>query len=156
MDKAHGKQFNKEGVAKDHPTSLQKFKTAMSWIGPALLDVIPGMQEVGVGLTAGRLAAQGIAQGAKAGIKAGAKAGAKAVEKKGAKEAAKDAAKKAGKAGKDQAKDAAKDQAQQQAQGNQQPDVNYKAETDQQKQAAQDHRAFFSFGCVMLEANAGS
>ena len=128
LDKAHSQQFNKNGVAKDHPSALKKFEKAMEWIGTAALDIIPGMEEVGAGLTVGRLAAEGIEQGASAGAKAAAKQGAKKAAEQAAKKGAKKGAKEAGK--------------QLENNNGQQPPPprNYKAETQQEKQQAQDNR----------------
>ena len=54
---AHSAQFNKEGVAKEHPTTWQKFKKVMGYIGTGILDVIPGTEAVGAAVTIARTAA---------------------------------------------------------------------------------------------------
>ncbi|MCJ1399931.1 hypothetical protein MMC11_003134 [Xylographa trunciseda] len=86
--KAHSAQFNNAGVAKDHPTTWQKFKKVMSYIGTGILDIIPGTEEVGAAVTIARTA---VTLGAKAAAKAAGKAAAKAGFKT-AKEKGKDAA----------------------------------------------------------------
>ena len=91
LDKAHNSQFKKDGTAKDHPTALQRFKEVMSWLGPELLNLIPGGQAAAEAITAAHVAVEGGIQAAKVALKAAAKAGAKKAAKagaKGAKEAA--------------------------------------------------------------------
>ena len=56
IQKAHSAQFNKDGVAKDHPTTWQKFKKVMGYIGTGILDIIPGTEEVGAAVTIARTA----------------------------------------------------------------------------------------------------
>ncbi|MCJ1395022.1 hypothetical protein MMC18_007903 [Xylographa bjoerkii] len=88
IKKAHSAQFNKDGVAKEHPTTWQKFKKVMGYIGTGILDIIPGTEEVGAAVTIARTA---VTLGAKAAAKAAGKAAAKAGLKQ-AKEKGKDAA----------------------------------------------------------------
>ncbi|MCJ1435034.1 hypothetical protein MMC27_004404 [Xylographa pallens] len=88
IQKAHSAQFNKDGVAKEHPTTWQKFKKVMGYIGTGILDVLPGTEEIGAAVTIARTA---VTLGAKAAAKAAGKAAAK-VGVKAAKEKGKDAA----------------------------------------------------------------
>ncbi|MCJ1384388.1 hypothetical protein MMC17_007504 [Xylographa soralifera] len=84
IKKAHSAQFNKDGVAKEHPTTWQKFKKVMGYIGTGILDVIPGTEEVGAAVTIARTAVTlGAKEAAKAAGKAAAKAGFKAAKEKG-------------------------------------------------------------------------
>ncbi|MCJ1286932.1 hypothetical protein MMC26_006278 [Xylographa opegraphella] len=84
IQKAHSAQFNKDGVAKVHPTTWQKFKKVMGYIGTGILDVIPGTEEVGAALTIARTAATvGAKVAAKAAVKDAAKEGVKVAKEQG-------------------------------------------------------------------------
>ena len=93
-----------------HFTVWSKIGEVFSYIGPALLDLIPGLEPLGAALTAARI---GLQAGIKAGIKSGVKAGVKE--------------------GKKQAKDAlGKDTAQ--------SSPNWKQENTQQVKEANQHK----------------
>lgn len=61
-----------------HITVWKKIGEVFSYIGPALLDLIPGLAPLGAALTVARV---GLQAGIKAGIKSGVKAGVKEGEK---------------------------------------------------------------------------
>ncbi|MCJ1408602.1 hypothetical protein MMC19_002677 [Ptychographa xylographoides] len=76
LDHAHNSQFNRAGVAKEHPSTWQKFKKVMSYIGTGLVDLVPGVGEtVGIAATIARSAVavgKAIAKGvAKVAVKEG-------------------------------------------------------------------------------------
>ena len=60
MDKAHDKQFDVNGDAKEHLNGFQKFTKAMESVVPGVLSAIPGAADIALGPEAGVAADVGV------------------------------------------------------------------------------------------------